>query len=122
MYTVAIERSFSSAHNLRGYMGKCESLHGHNWKVEVVVGAEKLDHLGMVVDFTILKEVTDALLESYDHTYLNEVPPFDRINPSSENLSQVFFDALSEKINDDRLRVQAVSVWESDRSKATYRR
>jgi 6-pyruvoyltetrahydropterin/6-carboxytetrahydropterin synthase len=121
MFEVEITKSFSSAHCLRGYKGKCEALHGHNWKVDFVARAEELDELGMVVDFTIFKKEANALLEIYDHVYLNETAPFDEINPSSENIAKVFFEVMSEKINDDRVRMVSVAVWESEGSKATYR-
>lgn len=121
MYTVSITRMFSAAHKLREYMGKCETLHGHNWKVEVTAQAKELDKLGMVVDFKDLKKHTDALLERFDHAYLNDVKPFDKVNPSSENMARVIFDELSEKVSDDRVSLLKVSVWESEGSRATYR-
>ena len=120
MYTVSIEKIFSAAHCLREYKGKCEALPGHNWKVEVVAGADQLDPLGMVVDFTVLKKITDEILDRFDHVMLNDVPPFDTINPSSENLARVVFDEVASRLDDERVRLLAVSVWESDTSKATY--
>lgn len=120
MYTVSVIRHFSSAHSLREYLGKCEALHGHNWKVEVYVGGRDLDKLGMVIDFKIIKTCLDELLEQYDHVVLNEVPPFDKINPSSENIARVFFEKLSAELNDENVKVQSLVVWESENSKATY--
>jgi 6-pyruvoyltetrahydropterin/6-carboxytetrahydropterin synthase len=120
MMRVSVKMSFSSAHSLRGYMGKCEALHGHNWDVEAVAEAETLDHLGMVIDFKILKKHLDDLLERYDHKHLNEIPPFDEINPSSENIAKFFFDELAKKIDDDRVKIAEMSVWESKGSRATY--
>lgn len=122
MYEVTIICDFSAAHSLRDYKGKCENLHGHNWKVEVSVGSERLNHLGMVIDFKILKEETKALLETLDHRYLNEIEPFTAVNPSSENIARFIFDRLSERINREGIRVKEVKVWESEDAYATYRR
>ena len=120
MYEVTAKRNFSSAHNLRGYQGECENLHGHNWGVEVTVAAETLDELGMVIDFKALKKAMDDVLARLDHAYLNEVPPFDEINPSCENMAHYICDAVSEKIDDDRVRVSRCRVWESEGSYSTY--
>ncbi len=121
MYEVTVICDFSAAHSLRDYKGKCENLHGHNWKVEVSVESEGLNHLGMVIDFKILKEETKGLLEGLDHRYLNEIEPFDRVNPSSENIARFIFDRLSEKVNGEGRRVKEVKVWESEDAYATYR-
>ncbi len=121
MYEVTVICDFSAAHSLRDYKGKCENLHGHNWKVEVSVESEGLNHLGMVIDFKILKEETKGLLEGLDHRYLNEIEPFDRVNPSSENIARFIFDRLSEKVNGKGRRVKEVKVWESEDAYATYR-
>jgi 6-pyruvoyltetrahydropterin/6-carboxytetrahydropterin synthase len=120
MYEVAVYTYFSAAHNLRGYQGKCEELHGHNWKVSVQIGAEKLDQLGMVVDFKELKEELNKIIQKLDHKYLNNVPPFDRLNPSSENIAHYIFQELKKAINSERIKVIKVSVWESENSKAIY--
>lgn len=120
MYTALVIRNFSSAHCLREYKGKCEAVHGHNWKVEITVGSETLDELGMVYDFSVLKQKADQLLDTFDHVFLNDVPPFDQVNPSSENIARVIYERMSEVVNDDRVTVLLVSVWESDNSKATY--
>jgi 6-pyruvoyltetrahydropterin/6-carboxytetrahydropterin synthase len=82
-----IESQFSAAHQLRGYKGKCENLHGHNWRVQVVVNAEKLNEIGLVIDFYELKKTTNEILSSLDHSVLNEIFPFTEINPSSENIA-----------------------------------
>ena len=120
MFEVAVHTHFASAHNLRGYKGKCEELHGHNWKVAVRVGAEKLDSLGMVVDFGVLKKELQTIIEKLDHKYLNDVPPFDRINPSSENIAHFIFQELAKVMNREGRSVSSVSVWESDSSVATF--
>ena len=120
MYEVVVHTHFASAHNLRGYEGKCEGLHGHNWKIAVRVGAEKLDSLGMVLDFNELKRRLNEIIQRLDHKYLNDVPPFDTINPSSENIAYFVFQEFRKVINSERKKVTSVSVWESDHSIATY--
>jgi 6-pyruvoyltetrahydropterin/6-carboxytetrahydropterin synthase len=122
MYEVKIRAEFSAAHNLREVGGKCESLHGHNFKVEVAVEAESLDEQGMVVDFRILKEHTRALVEGLDHKYLNELPFFQGKNPSSEALAAYLFGELSRRLDRGTRRVSWVAVWESDTSRALFRR
>ena len=122
MYEVKIRADFSAAHNLREAGGKCESLHGHNFIVEVAVESDSLDEGGMVVDFRLLKGKTKAILDGLDHRYLNELPLFAKVNPSSENLAAYIFGELSCQIDRGSLRVSRVSVWESETSRATYRR
>ena len=122
MYEVTIRAEFSAAHNLREVGGKCESLHGHNFTVEVAVESERLGEGGMVVDFRTLKAKTKEILSRLDHRYLNELPPFRRSNPSSENLAAYIFKELSRQIDRGKKRVSWVSVWESETSRATYRR
>ncbi len=111
---------FSSAHLLKGYRGDCEELHGHNWKVEVTVSSERLDPIGLAFDFRELKTEVKKLLNSLDHRLLNEIKPFDRINPSSENLARFIYDTISREINREGVRVSRVRVWESEDASATY--
>ncbi|MDD4203114.1 MAG: 6-carboxytetrahydropterin synthase QueD [Candidatus Omnitrophica bacterium] len=118
MYTVKIISDFNGAHNLRGYEGACENLHGHNWKVEAFVGSETLDNLGMVVDFKVVKKFLFEILDKLDHTYLNELSPFTEINPTSENIAKYIFDSLSQKIKN----LKKINVWETDTSCASYER
>lgn len=120
MYEILVQAEFSSAHSLRGYQGKCEAVHGHNWKVVARIGAEELDHLGMVVDFKVLKEELQKVLEGFDHKYLNDIPPFDAINPSSENLARHIFRELKRAMGARRLQVIKITVWESDTSAGSY--
>jgi 6-pyruvoyltetrahydropterin/6-carboxytetrahydropterin synthase len=122
MYEVKIKADFSAAHNLREVGGKCESLHGHNFAVEVVVESESLDEGGMVIDFRLLKAKTKEVLDTLDHRYLNELPFFRNQNPSSENLAAYIFSEVSRRIDQGSRRVRRVSVWESETSRATYRR
>jgi len=121
MYEVMIEEEFSAAHALRGYRGKCENLHGHNWKVEVHVRGERLDDIGMLVDFTLLKTATRRVMNYLDHQNLNELKPFDNeMNPSSEHLAGFILHKVAEEINNDRVKVYKVRVWETPSSLATY--
>ena len=94
MYSIKVEAYFSSAHNLRGYKGKCESLHGHNWKVEVTASSKSLDKIGMVLDFTFLKAKLSKILERLDHKYLNKIAYFRKVNPTSENIAKYIYDCL----------------------------
>ena len=120
MYDIKVEANFSAAHNLRGYRGKCEELHGHNWKVEIVVSSEKQDKIGMVLDFRYLKMELLRVLGKLDHKYLNKIPYFSatggKVNPTSESLARYIYDILKKKIR----ALKSVTVWESDNSCATY--
>ncbi len=122
MYEIRIRTDFSAAHNLREVGGKCESLHGHNFIVEVTVESEALDERGMVMDFRVLKEKVNKTLGTLDHRYLNELPTFAGKNPSAEHLAVYIFHELSPQIDQGSLRVREVSVWESENSQAVYRR
>ena len=121
LYEVYKEAWFSGAHHLRGYEGTCEAVHGHNWRVRASVGSDQLDDLGMVIDFKKLKQAMAETCDKLDHKDLNATPPFDRINPSAENIARFFYDELSPRIDDDRVRITSVAVWESERSCAVYR-
>jgi len=120
MYELTIETVFSAAHQLRGYKGKCEALHGHNWKVQVHVLAGRLNEIDIAMDFHDLKGYTNEIVDQLDHGVLNEIFPFTEINPSSENIARWIFDSLKRKIDDENVRVSAVTVWESDTASATY--
>lgn len=120
MYHLTVHTHFAAAHNLRNYQGDCENLHGHNWKVEVTVGAGGLDKAGLGIDFKVLKRETNAVLDLLDHKYLNEIPPFDQLSPSSENLARFLFEKLEERFNNGNVRVEKVNVWESDYACASY--
>ncbi|MEW5946859.1 MAG: 6-carboxytetrahydropterin synthase QueD [bacterium] len=120
MFEVFKEVTFSGAHRLRDYGGRCEELHGHNWRVRIYARAGELDETGLVVDFKDMKRAMDETADALDHRYLNDVPPFDETNPSAENIARYFFDHVSEKINDDRVAVSRAMVWENDDSCAIY--
>lgn len=116
MYEVIVDSEFSAAHNLRGYRGKCEKLHGHNWKIEVTVSKKNLDKSGMVMDFKVLKAILKEILQPLDHAYLNDVPYFKKANPTSENIAEfIYFNLKRAKISVTKIR-----VWETDSSSAVY--
>lgn len=118
MYEVSVRGHFSAAHNLRRYHGKCEALHGHNYKVEVAVRGPSLGEGGMLLDFGQLKAHLKAVLEGLDHKYLNEVPPFDEEEPSCENIARYICRELQRRLPD--LKVHRVTVWESEDTSSTY--
>jgi 6-pyruvoyltetrahydropterin/6-carboxytetrahydropterin synthase len=120
MYELKTITQFGAAHQLRNYKGKCEHLHGHNWKIEIYVKGEELDEGGMLVDFKVIKDRTDEIIERLDHKFLNDLECFTEINPSSENIARYIFDELSKDINDSRVKVSRVTAWESDNACATY--
>lgn len=120
MYELKIVSQFAAAHQLRGFEGGCEQLHGHNWKVEVFVSGEKLEEDGLLVDFRIIKEETEKLLDDLDHKFLNDLKPFETLNPSSENISRHIFEFLSKELNSENVKVSKITVWESDNACATY--
>ncbi|MBM4129286.1 MAG: 6-carboxytetrahydropterin synthase QueD [Nitrospira sp.] len=120
MFELAVETYFSAAHQLRGYKGKCEHLHGHNWKVQVTVIADRLNEIEIAIDFQELRRLTDEVVAPLDHSILNEIFPFTEKNPSSENIAKWIYDTLKKKINSDTIHLSAVTVWESETSSATY--
>lgn len=121
MHEVSIEMEFSSAHALRGYQGKCENQHGHNYRVEVHVQGSELNSIGLLIDFKELKAATKRIVDYLDHRDINELPPFDvELNPSAENIASYFFHEVGRQINDDRVRVQRVRIWETSTCSSTY--
>ena len=121
MYEVIIETGLSAAHMLRGYQGQCEELHGHNWKVEVAAAGDALDETGLLLDFRELKQAAGNVVDELDHTYLNELPRFREVNPTTENIARVIYEEVSERVHSTRARIVWVRVWESDTSSAIYR-
>jgi len=119
-YTLKICTEFAAAHTLREYPGACSRMHGHNWKVEVEVIAHTLDKTGMGVDFREIKNFTRDVTDKLDHRYLNEIKPFDEINPTAENIAAWIYSELEKKLNDDRVVVSAVTLWETDRACVRY--
>ena len=120
MYEILIKSDFCGAHNLKGYRGKCEGLHGHNWKVEARFERDALDDIGIAADFKVLKARLKTILGKLDHVYLNRLSSFKRKNPSAENIARYIFEKLKSSIKDRDLFVKSVAVWESDTSCATY--
>jgi 6-pyruvoyltetrahydropterin/6-carboxytetrahydropterin synthase len=120
MYRLVIRSSFAAAHCLIHYQGDCENLHGHNWKVEVAVIARELDKAGLGIDFKILKAETNSFLKTLDHKYLNELTPFVDLSPSSENIARYLYYELGRKFNNENIKVEMVTVWESDFAGASF--
>ena len=120
MFELMVETTFSAAHQLKGYKGKCERLHGHNWKVQVHVIAEKLNEIDIAIDFHELKSLTNEVVSALDHCILNEIFPFTEKNPSSENIAKWVYDSLRKKIENETIQLSAVTVWESENASATY--
>jgi 6-pyruvoyltetrahydropterin/6-carboxytetrahydropterin synthase len=120
MYEVSVEQHFDAAHYLRDYQGKCESLHGHRYKVVAKVKASQVDGIGLAYDFTVLKQHLADILSQFDHTCLNDVPPFDKINPSSENIASTIYNELGPKLSLDPVSLSGVEVWESPESWVAY--
>jgi len=120
MFELMVETTFSAAHQLKGYMGKCEHLHGHNWKVQAHVLAKRLNEIDIALDFNEIRKITNEVIAPLDHSVLNEIFPFTEKNPSSENIAKWIYDSLMKKIDNENVRVSAVTVWESETSSATY--
>ena len=120
MYQISVEQHFDAAHFLRGYQGKCEALHGHRFRAVVKVNASGVDDTGMAYDFIVLKQHLGDILSRFDHTCLNDVPPFDRINPSSENIAATIYNELQPKLAGAPVSISCVEVWESPQSGVAY--
>ena len=118
MFEVTVRDAISSAHQLHGYDGPCKNMHGHTWKVEMVVCGNSLDGVGLLADFKILKAKLKEVLTPLDHVVLNDLPAFKDINPSTENLARHIYRAM--KSNCAGLRLKQVQVWESDTASVIY--
>lgn len=119
-FELRIEDDFSSAHSLRGYQGRCEELHGHNWKVEIGVVGNKLDKTGLAIDFKVLKKRLRRILDTLDHKHLNKIAYFKRHNPSSENIARYIYERLLAVLKRDKVILKHVRVWESENASAIY--
>jgi len=119
-FEVMIERNFSSAHQLRGYQGKCENLHGHNYRIEIYARGRELDNIGLLVDFVELKAAADDVVQYLDHQNINELSPFDKVQPSAENLAKYILERVGAKITDERVQIYKVRCFETPTSVATY--
>ena len=123
MFEVTIEESFAAGHALRNYRGKCENVHGHNYRCQVTVEGENVDDNGLLVDFVELKKVVHSVLDRLDHQWLNEYPPFDKINPSAENIARFIYDEVHTGLGERAgAHLAQVRLWETDTAFAVYRR
>jgi 6-pyruvoyltetrahydropterin/6-carboxytetrahydropterin synthase len=123
MFEVSVEDTFAAGHALRGYRGKCENPHGHNYKVQITLHGERLDNIGLLFDFKDLKSAMGEIVERLDHKFINDLEPFTELNPSAENMAKYFYDeirALLRHRTDDRVKVKLVKIWETDTTTATY--
>jgi 6-pyruvoyltetrahydropterin/6-carboxytetrahydropterin synthase len=125
MFEASVEETFAAGHALRGYRGKCENVHGHNYRVRVMVAGEELDAAGLLIDFVELKQILRRIIERLDHQFLNDVPPFDELNPSAENMARYFHQEMSRQLDGSArpnpVRVAEIKIWETDTATATYR-
>jgi 6-pyruvoyltetrahydropterin/6-carboxytetrahydropterin synthase len=123
MFEVSVEETFSAGHALRGYKGKCENPHGHNYRVRVDIEGQQLDSTGLLFDFVHLKRILRGLIGDVDHKFLNDQAPFDTINPSAENLAKFFYDETSKQMRQlaHAPQIKSITVWETDETSATYR-
>ena len=122
MFEVTIEETFAAGHALRNYRGKCENVHGHNYRCQVTLEGAELDEIGLLVDFVELKRVVHTVLDRMDHQWLNEFPPFDVLNPSAENMARYIYQQVNEGLKPrEGVRVSLVRLWETDTAHATYR-
>jgi 6-pyruvoyltetrahydropterin/6-carboxytetrahydropterin synthase len=120
MYQIVVEQHFEAAHFLRGYKGKCENLHGHRYSVVVKLQASKLNDIGLAYDFTDVKRNLGGILSRYDHASLNDIPPFDKINPSAENIAATIYQELKTKLTVEPINIAAVEVWENPQQGIVY--
>ena len=122
MYEVSVEHTFAAGHALRNYKGKCENVHGHNYRVRVVISGNTLDQTGMLADFVELKRLLREISEPMDHVFLNDIEPFTQLNPSAENIARYICEQMEQRLKQENpVKVSAVPVWESDIQSATWR-
>jgi 6-pyruvoyltetrahydropterin/6-carboxytetrahydropterin synthase len=123
MYEVSVDETFAAGHALRGYRGKCENVHGHNYKVRVTLAGKELDSTGLLYDFVHLKQVIQGVIRSLDHRFLNEFAPFDTVNPSAENIARYIYDQTANRLvqSPNGAGIASITVWETDVTAATYR-
>ena len=123
MFQVSVEETFSAGHALRGYKGKCENPHGHNYRVRVTVEGPRLDSIGLLVDFVQVKQVIREVLGRLDHQFMNDLEPFKQVNPSAENVAKYFYDEITKQLQGmpPGAKVTVVILWETDTSRAQDR-
>ncbi len=119
-YQLKVVTEFASAHTLRGYPGACSRMHGHNWKVELEAVTNRLDDIGMGVDFKVMKKAANEVGDELDHRYLNDLEPFKEINPTAENIAAYMYKKISARINSDSIKVTALTLWETERASVRY--
>lgn len=119
-YLLKVLIDFSAAHALRGYIGDCARLHGHNWKIEAEIKTNSVNSIGIAVDFKDIRKAMREISETLDHRYLNEIPPFDTINPTAENLAAWFYAQLAAIVNSKTQKLIAISLWETERASVRY--
>ena len=123
MFEVTVEKSFAAGHYLRNYKGKCEKPHGHNYKVRVTLHGRDLDKAGLLLDFKDVKNIVGNLIERLDHQMINDLEPFQTLNPSAENLARYFYQQAGTQLGlltDGRVQVKEVTVWETEDAAARY--
>ena len=122
MFEVSVEQTFAAGHALRNYKGKCENVHGHNFRVQVIIEGERLDDSGLLVDFVELKKAVHTVIDRMDHQWLNDLPPFDKLNPSAENMARFIYCEVEAALPArSGVQIQFVRLWETDTAFATYR-
>jgi 6-pyruvoyltetrahydropterin/6-carboxytetrahydropterin synthase len=122
MFEITIEETFAAGHALRNYHGKCENVHGHNYRCQVSVEGEQLDEIGLLVDFVELKKVVHSVLDRMDHQWLNEFPPFDKLNPSAENMARYIYEEVNAGLKPRAgVKIGWVKLWETDTASAVYK-
>ena len=119
-YTLKVLTDFASAHTLRDYPGACSRMHGHNWKVELEVEASQLNEIGIAIDFKQMKKAANDVCDQLDHRYLNELEPFTEINPTAENIAAYLYGEISKHINNEHIKVSALTLWETERACVRY--
>ena len=120
LYTLKVLTDFAASHILAGHPGKCSRLHGHNWRLEVEVEARDLNEIGMAIDFADLKAQARELVEQLDHRHLNDLPAFEGVNPTAENVARYCYRTLSDRLNGEGVKVSAITIWETDRACVRY--
>jgi len=119
-FELMVRTDFAAAHSLRGYPGECARLHGHNWRVELYVECSELDDLGLAIDYKVLKRELKQALAPWDHYNLNDIPPFDAINPSSENVAMILCEEMSRRLDNERIKVSRIVIGETCAAKVCY--
>jgi 6-pyruvoyltetrahydropterin/6-carboxytetrahydropterin synthase len=123
MFEISVDETFAAGHALRGYKGKCENIHGHNYRVRVTLSGQQLDSVGMLYDFVHLKKVIQEVIRSLDHRFLNDFSPFDVVNPSAENIARHIYEETAKQLREapNGAGITSITVWETDTTAATYR-